>query len=642
MNNGRASLLTAVGKPPPETRYGEARGAPPRPPIKAISLLMPVWSHRYVSQFLEFCLPTLLAPGNVPAIGSIIPCRFILLSTADDTAHISGNSSWQELQHFCKTEIQLIDDLICGDHGATITLAFARAIRQTGEAMLDTCFIFLASDYLFAAGSLRTVVARVREGASCVLVGNYQIVAEDAIPLLRSKIDSCSKALVLPPRDLVRWSLQHLHPATLANIVNAGAVHNDHANRLFWRVDDDTLIGKFYLAHMIAVRPEVQDFVVGASCDYSFVPEMCPSGNIVAVTDSDDYLVVEMQPRDHEARNFLPGPVEIRSLAESLSEWTTADHRRNVEHTFIYHAVEIPDMLPHFATQAEAFVACVRTLLPSEPQPHRGHHYWLNSIWADRACGPPGKQEWEFVTGEPVPRDTLSRALWHLRVSIFGSPPAVSRLHPRWPDFALARKLLKRLSAPGRLLLVTSHPLNYSRWLGDAGKDIVSLGYEQIAQLAANLQPSPTGGFDCCLVVLPDDKAERADEIIKHTAPFLNSGAKIMILITNDRAPGGAGEFGRTFVRRASRLAESAAGRVEAHYVPASRMRWAVYRSMERLFRRGLQSGRRSPFRAALVVFAAAPLALASLYCNLITRSVRTKPANEFCSSVLLVIQPSV
>src|SRR5262249_49561714 len=218
------------------------------------------------------------------------------------------------------------------------TLAFARAVRETGDAMLDTGFIFLVSDYLIADGSLRSVVARLRAGASGVVAGNYQIVAEDAIPLMRRRIDPGSPAIVLSPRELVRWSLAHLHPATAANIVNFGLSHNAHVNRLFLRVDESTLIGRFYLMHMIRIRPEVTDFVVGASCDYSFIPEMCPSGNVVALTDSDEYLVVEMQPRDHESRNLLPGPLVPAALAESLSEWTTADHRRNVERTLVYHA----------------------------------------------------------------------------------------------------------------------------------------------------------------------------------------------------------------------------------------------------------------------------------------------------------------
>ena len=60
------------------------------------------------------------------------------------------------------------------------------------------------------------------------------------------------------------------------------------------------MLGRFYLMHMLCVRPEVTDFIIGSSCDYSFIPEMCPSGNVDAITDSDEYLVIEMQPRMHE------------------------------------------------------------------------------------------------------------------------------------------------------------------------------------------------------------------------------------------------------------------------------------------------------------------------------------------------------
>src|SRR5262249_36783370 len=159
-------------------------------------------------------------------------------------------------------EIHPIDDLITdGNHTATITLAFARAVRQAGAAMTDTCFIFLVSDYLIADGSLRSVVQRIRQGASGVVAGNFQIVAEDAIPAFRRRIEPGSTAIVVPPRELMSWSLAHLHPATVANMVNFGLSHNAHTNRLFWRVDDSTLIGRFYLMHMIGIRPEVTDFV---------------------------------------------------------------------------------------------------------------------------------------------------------------------------------------------------------------------------------------------------------------------------------------------------------------------------------------------------------------------------------------------
>jgi hypothetical protein len=73
-------------------------------------------------------------------------------------------------------------------------LAYAEAIRAAGRAMLDTCFLFLVSDYIVADGSLASVLARVRAGAGAVLVGNFQVTAEEAMPWLRERIGPAAAA----------------------------------------------------------------------------------------------------------------------------------------------------------------------------------------------------------------------------------------------------------------------------------------------------------------------------------------------------------------------------------------------------------------------------------------------------------------
>src|ERR1700732_2485965 len=157
--------------------------------IKQITLLMPVWGYQFIGRFLEFCLPTLLAPNNIPAIARELPCRFVLLSSVADEPIIRSHPAWQKLERHCACETRSVDDLITqGNHTATITLAFERALRQSGDAMRDTCFIFLMSDYLVADGSLKTVLETVQKGAAAVLAGNFQIIAEDAAPLLREGI----------------------------------------------------------------------------------------------------------------------------------------------------------------------------------------------------------------------------------------------------------------------------------------------------------------------------------------------------------------------------------------------------------------------------------------------------------------------
>ena len=354
---------------------------------QAVRLLLPVWGQRYLRRFFEFSLPTMIAPGNIPALAAALPCTFVFLTSAQDAELIAEHPGYRHLSAICRTEIVPIDDLITGDnHSTTITLAYERAMRAAA-AITDTCFLFLISDYLVADGSFRHVLARIQEGASGVLAGNFQVTEEDAAPAFHSTFGSGDVALTLAPRALAAWALRHLHPVTAANTVNFPLNHSLHSNRLFWRVDEDTLLGRFYLMHMIAIRPETRDFVIGASCDYSFIPELCPSGNVAVLTDSDDYLVVELQPRQHERAFLRVGPPDVATLAASLSEWTTARHRENARHSVLFHAAALPPALPAVAAEAERFIAEVDRRLSARPQPHRDHPYWLGAIAAHRLRG---------------------------------------------------------------------------------------------------------------------------------------------------------------------------------------------------------------------------------------------------------------
>src|SRR3979409_1787552 len=121
----------------------------------------------------------MLARGKCLALAGTLPCSFVLLTSSDDARFIADHPGYQFLSSVCRTEIELIDDLITGDnYSTTITLAYERAARATGADMVDTCFFFLISDYLVAEGSLRSALSRVLAGASGVLAGNFQIVQE--------------------------------------------------------------------------------------------------------------------------------------------------------------------------------------------------------------------------------------------------------------------------------------------------------------------------------------------------------------------------------------------------------------------------------------------------------------------------------
>jgi hypothetical protein len=63
---------------------------------RATKVLLPV-GYRYVRQFLECGLPTLLAPGNVPALAAALPTEFVLLTGASDEAFLREHPTLRDL-----------------------------------------------------------------------------------------------------------------------------------------------------------------------------------------------------------------------------------------------------------------------------------------------------------------------------------------------------------------------------------------------------------------------------------------------------------------------------------------------------------------------------------------------------------------
>ncbi len=131
-----------------------------------------------------------------------------------------------------------------------------------------------------------------------------------------------------------------------------------------------------------------------------------------------------------------------------------------------------------------------------------------------------------------------------------------------------------------------------------------------------------------------------ADEFIDRAAPLLVPGGQIMIMVTNERGLAHAAAFGREFAQQSARLLDPSAWVTEIHYVPASRMRWAIYRALGRLLKSGDAVGWSSPVRLAGLALVAAPLTAATFLTNLGIRA-RVTPPRGLWSSVFLILRPS-
>jgi hypothetical protein len=563
---------------PPDLRDGGSpvRTHELRSPPKAVRLLLCAWGYSYVRQFLEYSLPTMLAPGNIPALAAALPAEFVILTSADDESFIGEHPTFRRLASICTTRIHTIDHLISdGNYSTTITLAYTEAVRELGAAMIDTCFLFLVSDYIVADGSFANVLKRVQQGTSAVVAGNMQVTRESALPWLQERLVGHEFLLSLQPRELMQWALNNLHPLVLANIVNLPFSHNTDSNRLFWRVDGNTILGRFYLMHMLCVRPEVKDFVIGSSCDYSFIPEMCPSGNVDIITDSDEYLVIEMQTRNHESKFLRPGPFEVPELAKSLSEWTTSVHRENARHSLLFHADKIPTEIDRSIDEADAFIGDVAKNLSRKPKPHRGHPYWRGAMAAFYEVGGRklNEEEWFYALGLPeVPNRLTNWLMWHSKFALMGRPPHVLPWHPAWPDFrTVFREIDSFFTDPNaRLLLLSNEPTAFSVALADGGERTRRLRCRPFLRNPPERYEQLHGKFNLCLLELSETDMEDGGELTDRIVPLLKKGGRVILFVQNNRVVDDAGVFGHSVTFQSSRFIRSSAVPTEIHFVPSN------------------------------------------------------------------------
>jgi hypothetical protein len=602
-----------------------------RLPPKDIQILLPVWGQRYTRDFLELCLPSLLAPGNIPGLSKLGRCTFVLLAPARDAEVIERSPLWRLLLGCCSVRVRYIDDLISQSSSTVLTLVYAQAIRETGEQALDTCFVPLVADYILSDGSLLAVVKHIFAGASGVLAGNFQIAREAAFPCME-KQKSESGVLAIPSRTLVELALNTLHRTTLAEIVNQGPSLRPKTNRLFWRVDDHCMVGRFFLMHMIAIHPEISDFIITAPSDYSLIPELCPSGKIVRITDSDDYFVVECQPQSRDLEERSIGYIEPRSVAGALVDWATAMHHENARSAVAFHAGAPPPRLAETVATSEAFVSEVEANRSAAPMPFRNHPIWRpaldHHLTTAQTEQDPARLVW--ITGD----DSLLKGpdgASRLRAILLGRAPYFKPWHPRWEDVRMLKRSIA--AARGDVAFVSDASARVQMWFHNiiveqGGLSTIHLRLSDISKVSVRAKLNEQ--FDALFFIADEAPAGLAD-VLSCLEPLLRPHGTLVLSIGRvfDETEH---SLDRVLMPDEAILANPSLTLEEATCVTASARRVTVQTAMMRSARRAM---RLASIRSFLWFATAGGLAVLSMFFNVAARQKMLPKPSQFSSLFL-------
>ncbi|MCK9918518.1 hypothetical protein MXD81_56290 [Microbacteriaceae bacterium K1510] len=350
-----------------------------------VKFLTAIWGARYIKEFARVSLPSYLAAGNLPYLASETDLEIVILTSRASIPQFDAEPIFAKIKALCPLRYIFIDDLITtGNYGVTLTLAYARGIMDSGAEQTNTHFVFMNSDFVLADGSFRTLYAKLRDGHGCIMAPSLRASAEATLPTLIEAVDQASQTLSMPPRRMVQLAFDNLHPTVIAKTVTQNFVTFATHNQIYWQADSTTLLARYYLIFMLAIKPERPLPPINSYCDYGFVPELVPSGRLSILDDSDGFFMLELQPSVQESEFLHCGRSNPREIAERLAMWTTREHRRFAEVDVVFHSKALPPDFDQRRQEAAKYISTLSKLMPNSPIDHVDHRYWRLGVqsWA--------------------------------------------------------------------------------------------------------------------------------------------------------------------------------------------------------------------------------------------------------------------
>lgn len=351
------------------------------PPLRVISI---AWGSTYIADFLEYCLPALLAPGNVPVLTRHFTTRIVLVTETKFFVQVVQHPAWKAAARVCDVQLVGLDDLVAtrGSYGMSVSYALYRGFEDLGPAMTDCYLLFVNADFILADGSYRKLLPCLLRGDPIVLAPSYCAIAEAVRHTLLNRRDPAGAVLSVPHREMAALTLQNRHFSIRGKTVNQRFFHLDTVDQFYWVANETTLLGRQHPIALVAMKPERHQGDLNSYWDYGVIAEFCPSLRFHCLGDSDDFLMLELRSYDTASDQLSLGWPSPRQIAVGLRNVLTSYTKAAGVWRLALHSGDLPgDVETHHAA-LDRFVEAVYERLPRELPHHVNHIQWIHHYTA--------------------------------------------------------------------------------------------------------------------------------------------------------------------------------------------------------------------------------------------------------------------
>jgi len=294
-----------------------------------------VWGQRFVDKFMDYCLPSLLAPGNIPALARKRKVVHSIVTTEADRDRIVAHPAFTRLQGLAEV----------------VFTCFPQEFLERRErseynfyhfyGLLDHQSVFMAAalkadlyllpiDCVYSRDCLRNFSSYLERDADCCSVGSLEAVESELRAWLDIETRRRANVLDLPSRELVQAAAEH--PDRYFRSLTMRPDNTEfcaHPRELVWPLADGLAIHSIFM-HPLAVSARLLSRPFHAqheNVDFALLPRLLQGdGRLKVIEDASEAMLGHFGApvtRDE----YLAGGFSIKNFIEA-HRYDYAVHRR--------------------------------------------------------------------------------------------------------------------------------------------------------------------------------------------------------------------------------------------------------------------------------------------------------------------------
>ena len=248
-----------------------------------------VWGDWHREIFLDTNLPTMLSPGNLPALSTGIDCEYLVYTTPQDALKMSRNRAFQRLLSIVPVSLKLFTPSktrnIFNLHHEIWRKATEHARRQQAFILL------MPPDVAWADGSFAHLRNALTSGKRAIFMTYPRVVSETIVPALAERFPrDAGEAKIVPPKELMTLAIAHIHPLMAA--YDRAATHFPmHPEMILWPIEGDGFLLRLLARELFCFEPGRHPLNA-----QSLLAQMPPDNEIHVFRDSREFLGVSFTP----------------------------------------------------------------------------------------------------------------------------------------------------------------------------------------------------------------------------------------------------------------------------------------------------------------------------------------------------------